>query len=184
MDTNEIKIKYPKTFENIMTAFAGESEARNKYDFFAKVSRKEGHEKLAEFFEETARNEMEHAKLLFKLVNGIGSTSDNLKECIEGERYETEEMYPGFKTIAQEEGFKGAELLFEKLTNIEKLHEERYKRLLTELEGESLYDSKTNTKIAWICRKCGNVHEGEKAPEVCPVCGHPKGYYEREQTQY
>ncbi|MDA3855755.1 MAG: rubrerythrin family protein [Candidatus Woesearchaeota archaeon] len=184
MDTNEIKTKYPKTYENIMTAFAGESQARNKYDFFAKVSRKEGHQKLAEFFEETAKNEMEHAKLLFKLVNGIGSSKENLQECIDGENYETEEMYPEFKTIAQDEGFKGAELLFDKLAKIEKLHEERYKRLLTELEADSLYNSKSGEKIAWICQKCGNVHEGEKAPEVCPVCAHPKGYYEREQIQY
>jgi rubrerythrin len=178
-----LKNKYPKTFENIMAAFAGESQARNKYDFFAKVAKKEGHEKLSEFFEETARNEQEHAKLLFKLVKGISNTSNNLGECIEGERYENEEMYPGFAKVADEEGFDEAKRLFEKLAKIEKLHEERYKRLLEEFDNNTLYSSKGD-KIAWICRKCGNVHEGEEPPQICPVCSHPKGYYEREQQEY
>ena len=178
-----LKNKYPRTFENIMSAFSGESQARNKYDFFAKVAKKEGHEKLAEFFEETARNEQEHAKLLFKLVKGLSNTSDNLQECIDGEHYETEEMYPGFAKVAKEEGFTKAQELFEKLARIEKTHEDRYRRLLEELENNTLYTSKGDD-IAWICRKCGNVHNAQEPPEVCPVCSHPKGYYEREQREY
>ena len=182
MVDNSIKEKFPKTFENIMAAFAGESQARNKYDFFAKVAAKEGHQKLAEFFSETARNEQEHAKLLFKLVSGIGDSKANLGECIDGEHYETEEMYPSFAKVAVEEGFDDAKKLFDKLAKIEKHHEERYKRLLNELENGTLY--KDDKKVVWICRKCGNVHEGSAPPEKCPVCNHPRGYYEKEQTQY
>lgn len=176
--------KHPKTVEAIKEAFSGESQARNKYDFFAKVARKEGHQKLGEFFEETARNEQEHAKLLFKLIGGISNTADNLHEAANGEHYENESMYPNFAKIAKEEGFKEAEMLFNKLAKIEKYHEERFKRLLTELNDESLYNSKTEEKIAWICRKCGNVETAIKAPVKCPVCAHPQGYYEREQVEY
>ncbi len=182
--TSEIKKKYPKTYEAIMSAFEGESQARNKYDYFAKVARKEGHQKLAEFFEVTAKNEMEHAKLLFKLVNGISDTRNNLKTCIKGENYENVSMYPEFAKIAKEEGFKAAEHLFSKLVDIEKHHEERFKRLLMELDENTLYSSKTGKRIAWICRVCGNIEYGSEAPKVCPVCGHPQGYFERLEEKY
>jgi rubrerythrin len=179
-----VEKKYPKTYKAIMEAFAGESQARNKYDFFSKVARKDGHQKLAEFFEETARNEHEHAKLLFKLVKGIGSTKDNLKVAFEGEHYEESLMYPRMARIAEKEGFKKAKILFEKLAKVEKEHEEKFKRLLEELENKTLYSSKTGEKIAWVCRKCGNVHYGKDAPKKCPVCAHPQGYYERMQKEY
>lgn len=178
----ELQEKYPKTVAAILEAFAGESQARNKYDYFAKVARKQGHQKLGDFFEETARNEMEHAKLLFKLINGIGDTKDNLKAAAEGENYEHTSMYPGFAEIAKEEGFNDAELLFKKLAPIEKHHEERFKRLLKELEDETLYSSED--KIAWICQKCGNIHYSKTAPDKCPVCNHPQGYFEKEQKSY
>jgi rubrerythrin len=178
-----LKNKFPQTYSNILAAFAGESQARNKYDFFAKTARKEGHQKLADFFEETARNEQEHAKLLLKLLKGIGNSKNNLQECIDGEHYETEEMYTNFEKIAKEEGFQDAQKLFSKLAKIEKHHEERYKRLLNQLENDVLYSSREE-KISWICKKCGNVHKGVEAPDVCPVCSHPKGYYEKEQQEY
>ncbi len=179
-----IEKKYPKTYKAIMEAFAGESQARNKYDFFAKVARKEGHQKLADFFEETARNEHEHAKLLFKLVEGIGDSKKNLQTCIDGEHYENTSMYPGMEKIAEKEGFKQAKILFSLLAKVEKEHEERFKRLLSELKDGTLYSSKDGEKIAWVCRKCGNVHYGKVPPKKCPVCDHPQGYYERGQQQY
>jgi len=141
MENKELLNKYPKTVEAIMSAFAGESQARNKYDFFAKVARKDGHQKLANFFEETARNEHEHAKLLFKLVNGIGTSSENLQAAADGEHYENVTMYPDFEAIAKQEGFKDAQLLFSKLAKVEKEHEQRFTRLLKELDDETLYDS-------------------------------------------
>jgi len=181
---NEVKNKYPKTFDAIMEAFAWESEARNKYDFFAKVARKEGHPKLDDFFRETSKNEMQHAKLLYRLAGWIWDTQDNLKTCIEGEEYEHESMYPDFAKIAKEEGFKEAELLFTRLAEIEKDHAERFKRLLKELEDNTLYSSKTGEKIAWICQVCGNVEYGINPPKVCPVCAHPQGHFERMQDKY
>lgn len=183
VDTN-IEKKYPKTFEAIMEAFSGESQARNKYDFFAKVARKEGHQKIADFFEETAKNEMEHAKLLYKLISGISNTKDNLKVCIAGEHYEHSSMYPGFAKIAKEEGFKDAEFLFSRLINIELEHEKRFKRIKNEFENGTLYSSKSGKPIAWICKVCGNIEFGEYPPEICPVCKHPKGYFERKQLEY
>lgn len=180
----EIMKKYPKTSKAILEAFAGESQARNKYDFYAKVAAKEGHQKLAEFFEETARNEHEHAKLILRLLEGIGDTKTNLKDCIEGENYEHTTMYPDFAKIAKEEGFADAEKLFSGLVKIEKHHDERFERLLKELENETLYDSKTGEAIVWICRKCGNIETGINPPEKCPVCNHPQGYFERMQKEY
>jgi len=176
--------KYPKTSKAIMDAFAGESQARNKYDFYAKVARKEGHQRLADFFEETAKNEQEHAKLLLKLVKGISNTKDNLQSAIDGEHYEQTSMYPEFSKIAQEEGFAQAQTLFDKLAKIEKHHDERFERLLKELNENTLYDSKTQEKIIWICKKCGNIEEAVNPPQVCPVCNHPQGYFEREQKEY
>ena len=180
----EIKKKYPETYKAIITAFSGESQARNKYDFFAKVARKEGHSKLADFFEETSRNEMQHAKLLFKLINGISNTSNNLKTAMDGEKYENTTMYPDFAEIAKKEGFKEAEFLFSRLTTIEKHHEDRFKRLLNELDNKTLYSSKTGEKIAWVCQVCGNIEYGLNAPAICPVCKHPQGHFERLENNY
>lgn len=180
----EIKEKYPKTFNAILEAFAGESEARNKYDFFSKIARKEGHPKIADFFDETSRNEKMHAKLLYKLIEGLGDTKENLQTCIDGENYEQTSMYPKFEKIADEEGFIEAKFLFSKLAVIEKEHEERFQRILEELENNTLYSSKTGEKIAWICQVCGNIEYGEHPPEKCPVCKHPKGHFERLQNQY
>ena len=165
-----------KTEENLRTAFAGESQARNKYTFFASVARKEGHEKLAAFFEETARNEMEHAELILKLLRGIGDSRQNLKEGIKGETYEYKEMYPEFSKVAREEGQTEAADFFEKVATVEKSHAERYERLLKALESGTLY-KRTETK-KWKCRACGYIYEGEEAPKECPLCGHPQGYYE------
>ncbi len=184
MEIESLKKKYPKTVDAIMSAFAGESQARNKYDYFAKVARKEGHQKLGEFFEETAKNEHEHAKLLFKLVSGIGNTKDNLKSAMDGEHYENETMYPDFAKIANEEGFTDAKELFERLARVEKEHEERFKRLLGELNNDTLYKSSDGSEIEWKCQKCGNVEKRLEAPDKCPVCNHPKGYFERLSDNY
>lgn len=184
MEDKNLQKKFPKTYNKILEAFSGESIARNKYDFFAKVAKKEGHQKLAEFFEETARNEMQHAKLLFRLINGIGDTKENLKTSIDSENYEHTSMYPEFAKIAKSENWTEACELFEKLSRVEEEHDKRFKRLLKELENETLYSSKTGEKIAWICRVCGNVEYGINPPEKCPVCNHPQGYFEREQKEY
>jgi len=165
-----------KTEENLWTAFAGESQARNKYDFFAKVARKEGYEKLAEFFEETAKNEQEHAKLIFKLLNGIGDSKKNLQTGIEGETYEYTEMYPGFAKVAKEEGEIEAMMYFETVAKVEEEHAKRYKALLENLENDKLL--KKDQPVRWICRKCGYIHEGKEPPKGCPLCKHPKGYFE------
>lgn len=171
-------IKMTKTEENLKAAFAGESQARNKYTYFAKVARKEGHHYIAKIFEETAMNEMQHAKDEFKLLNGIGSTADNLKEAIGGEHHETVDMYPTFAKEAREEGDEEAAILFEQIGKVEKEHEERYKLLLKKLEDGTLY--KSETPITWKCSKCGYKHEGTEAPAKCPSCKHPQGYYEPE----
>lgn len=166
-----------KTEENLWAAFAGESQARNKYDFFAKVARKEGYEKLAEFFEETARNEQEHAKLIFKLLKGIGGSKKNLQAAIEGETYEYTDMYPGFAKVAKEEGETEAAMYFETVAKVEEEHAKRYKALLENLESGKLL--KKDQAVKWKCRKCGYIHEGTEPPERCPLCDHPKGYYEQ-----
>ena len=167
-----------KTEENLKNAFAGESMARNKYDYFAKVARKEGYHYIAEIFEETSINEMQHAKDEFKLLNGIGSTLDNLKAAIEGENYEHSQMYPTFAKEAQEEGNQQAAELFTQISKVEKEHEKRYQRLLKMVEEGTVY--KRETPIKWKCLKCGFVHEGTTPPEVCPSCKHPKEYYSPE----
>ena len=180
----DVKKKYPETYKAIMEAFAGESQARNKYDFFAKVARKDGHQKLAEFFEETARNECEHAKLLFKLVSGISGTANNLKAAAAGENFENTSMYPRMAKTAKQEGFNDAKKLFNLLGKIEKEHEDRFNRLLKEFENDSLYKAKESSDMVWKCRKCGHVHSGDEAPNKCPVCKHPQGYFEREVHLY
>jgi len=167
-----------KTEENLKTAFAGESQARNKYTYFAKVARNEGYLYIAKIFEETAENEVQHAKDEFKLLNGIGDTKTNLKEAIDGEHYETSEMYPEFAKTAKEEGNEKATELFTEIAEVEKHHEERYKKLLEMVEKGTVY--KREKPINWKCSKCGYIHNGKKPPELCPSCKHAKKYYEPE----
>jgi rubrerythrin len=167
-----------KTEENLKAAFSGESQARNKYDYFAKVAQKEGHLYVAKIFEETALNEMQHAKDEFKLLKGIGNTAANLQEAIDGENYETTEMYPTFAKEAEEEGNKEAARLFRQIAKVEAKHRDRYKRLKTMLDNGTLY--KRDTPIKWKCMKCGYIHEGTEPPPKCPCCLHPKEYYEPE----
>ena len=167
-----------KTEENLKTAFAGESQARNKYTYFAKVARKEGYNYIATLFEETAFNEMQHAKDEFKLLKGIGDTKANLKEAIEGENYEHTDMYPTFAKEAEEEGNREAAILFKRIADVEKEHEARYKKLLEMVEKGTVF--KRDKPIRWKCSKCGYIHEGKEPPNKCPSCKHPKEYYEPE----
>jgi rubrerythrin len=165
-----------KTEENLKAAFAGESQARNKYTYFAKVAEKEGYHYIAKFFRETADNEMQHAKDEFKLLGGIGNTAQNLKEAMEGEKYEEEEMYPTFAKEAEEEGNMQAAKLFKAIAEVEKKHEARYKKLLEMVENCTVY--KREEPVVWKCAKCGYKHTGKEPPETCPSCKHPKEYYE------
>lgn len=167
-----------KTEDNLKAAFAGESQARNKYDYFAKAARKEGYLYIAKIFEETAINEHQHAKDEFKLLNGIGTTLENLKAAMAGEHYEVEEMYPTFAKEAEEEGNKQAADLFRQIAKVEKEHEARYKKLIEMAENGTVY--KRDKPIRWKCSKCGNIHKGTEPPEKCPSCKHPKEYYEPE----
>ncbi len=165
-----------KTEENLKNAFAGESQARNKYTYFAKIARKEGYLYIAKIFEETADNEMQHAKDEFKLLNGIGDTKANLRAAIDGERYENSEMYPQFEKDAKEEGNQKAAGLFKQVSEVEKKHEERFRELLKMVENGTVF--KRDKEIEWKCSKCGYVHRGTEPPEKCPSCGHPKEYFE------
>ena len=173
-----MELKGSKTEQNLMTAFAGESQARNKYTYFASKAKKEGYEQIAAIFEETANNEKEHAKIWFKLLNGgeIPTTTDNLKAAAEGENYEWTDMYAEFAKVAKEEGFDQIAKLFEGVAKIEKEHEERYRKLLKNIDDEIVF-SRDDEKI-WICRNCGHVVIGKKAPGVCPVCNHPQSFFE------
>lgn len=167
-----------KTENNLKEAFTGESKARNKYDYFAKVARKQGYHYIARIFEETALNEMQHAKEHFKLLKGIGDTKANLKEAIEGEHYENTEMYPRMKKEAEKEGNKVAAKLFQEISEVEEKHEERYRKLLKMVEDGTVW--KRKKPIKWKCSQCGYVHEGKEPPEVCPACKHAREYYEPE----
>jgi len=167
-----------KTEDNLNAAFAGESQARNKYTYFAKVARKEGYHYIANIFEETAMNEMQHAKDEFKLLKGIGDTKANLKEAIGGEHYETISMYPDFAKDAEAEGNKEAAALFRMIARVEEKHRDRYKKLLEMVEKGTVF--KREKKISWKCSKCGYIHEGTEPPAKCPSCKHPKEYYEPE----
>ena len=169
-------LKGSKTEKNLMASFAGESQARNKYTYFAKVARKEGFLYIAKIFEETAENEMQHAKDEFKKLNGIGDTAANLQSAIDGEHYETEDMYPTFAKEAKEEGFDDIANLFEQIAKVEKDHEERYKELLKLVNEGNVF--KREKPIKWKCSKCGCVHEGTNPPTKCPVCKHPQEYFE------
>ena len=168
--------------KNLMTAFAGESEARNKYTFFASVAKKQGFEQIAALFLKTADNEKEHAKLWFKELNGIGDTADNLKAAAAGENYEWTDMYATFAKEAREEGFDEIATLFEGVAAIEKEHEERYKKLLENVE-KGLVFSKDGDTI-WQCSNCGHICIGKQAPEVCPVCAHPQSYFQVKAENY
>jgi rubrerythrin len=171
-----------KTEENLKAAFSGESQARNKYDYFAKVARKEGFHYIAKIFEETALNEMQHAKDEFKLLNGIGSTKENLEEAVKGEDYETTSMYPEFAKQAEKEGNTAAAVLFTNIGKVEKEHRERYKKLLEMIKNGTVY--KRDKPIRWRCSKCGHIHEGKEPPLKCPVCKHEREYFEPENMAF
>lgn len=170
------ELKGSKTEQNLWTAFAGESQARNKYDYFASRAKKDGYEQIADFFAQTALNEKEHAKIWFKLLSGISNTEDNLLAAAEGEMYEWTDMYKEFAKIAAEEGFNDISALFAGVANIEKDHEERYRKLLSNIKDGTVFTKEE--KEVWKCRNCGNVVFEKEAPEECPVCKHPKAYYE------
>jgi len=177
-------LKGTKTEANLWAAFAGESQARNKYTYYASKAKKEGFEQIAAFFTETADNEKEHAKLWFKLLHEgeIPDTITNLNDAADGENYEWTDMYDSFAKTAKEEGFDRIAYLFSAVGAIEKHHEERYRALLKNIEEGKVYNREG--KVAWICRNCGHIHYGEKAPEMCPVCAHPKAYFEIEKNNY
>ena len=177
-------LKGSKTEKNLMEAFAGESQARNKYTFFASQAKKDGYEQIAAIFQETADNEKEHAKLWFKLLNGgaIGSTEENLKAAAAGENYEWTDMYATMAKEAREEGFDDIAALFEGVGAIEKHHEARYKAMLKDVEEDAMFKKATST--VWICLNCGHIHYGETAPLVCPVCNHPQAYFQELKDHY
>ena len=179
-----MELKGSRTEQNLMAAFAGESQARNKYSYFASKAKKDGYEQIAAIFEETANNEKEHAKMWFKLLEGgsIKSTPENLKAAAEGENYEWTDMYAGFAEVAKEEGFDHIAFLFSEVAKIEKEHEERYKKLLKNIEDEVVFSNDGDT--IWVCRNCGHVVVGKKAPKVCPVCEHPQCFFERKANNY
>ena len=179
-----MELKGSKTEQNLMTAFAGESQARNKYTYYASEARKAGYTVIADIFEETAGNEKEHAKLWFKILHGdkIPDTATNLLDAAEGENYEWTDMYAGFAKTAKEEGFDRIAYLFEAVGKIEKEHEERYRALLEKLNTETIFVSEEVQ--VWICTNCGHVHVGKKAPEMCPVCQHPKAYFQKKVNKF
>ena len=174
--------KGSKTEQNLLTAFAGESQARNKYTYFSSVAKKEGYVQISKIFEETANNEKEHAKIWFKLLNGIGNTIQNLEEAAKGENYEWTKMYADFAKEARQEGFENIAKLFEGVLEIEKSHETRYKKLLENIKENKVFEE--NKEVAWECANCGHIHYGSSAPEVCPVCNHPKAYFIRQANNY
>jgi len=178
------KLEGTKTEKNLMEAFAGESQARNKYTYFASKAKKEGYEQIAAIFEETASNEKEHAKIWFKLLCGgeVPATADNLKAAAGGENGEWTEMYRRMAAEAREEGFDTIANLFDSVAAIEKEHEERYLKLLANLENGSVFAKKE--KSVWICRNCGHIADSENAPKVCPVCNHPQAYFELRAVNY
>ena len=182
LDTRTGELKGTETEKNLMAAFAGESEARNKYTYFASKAKKDGYVQIGQIFEATAANEKEHAKLWYKILSGIGSTVDNLKTAADGEAYEWQEMYPSFAKKAREEGFDDIAELFEEVAAIEKEHEERYRKLLEKVEGGIVFSADGDT--IWECSNCGHVVVGPKAPEVCPVCNHPQAYFMKKAENY
>jgi rubrerythrin len=182
-EKNMSKLKGTKTEANLQAAFAGESQARNKYTYYASKAKKDGYVQIAAIFEETANNEKEHAKMWYKLLNdGIGSTEENLKDAAEGENYEWTDMYAGFAKEAREEGFEEIAALFEGVAAIEKEHEERYRKLLANIEGRLVFSKDGDT--IWQCANCGHICVGKEAPEVCPVCAHPQAYFQVKAENY
>ena len=175
-------LKGTKTEKNLWEAFAGESQARNKYTYFASKAKKDGYVQIAKIFEETAANEKEHAEIWFKLLNGIGSTAENLKSAAEGENYEWTDMYDQMAKDAKEEGFDHIAFLCEQVGKIEKEHEERYRKLLANVEGGLVFSR--DGDMIWQCSNCGHIHVGKQAPEVCPVCVHPKAYFQIKAENY
>ena len=171
-----------KTEQNLRTAFAGESQARNKYTYFASVAKKEGYEQIAEMFTKTAENEKEHAKMWFKELEELGNTKSNLKTAAEGENYEWTDMYDRFAKEAEEEGFPELALKFRAVGAIEKAHEERYLKLLNNVEMQEVF--KKSEQTMWECRNCGHLVIGKVAPAVCPVCNHPQSYFEVRKENY
>ena len=177
-----MELKGSKTEANLWIAFAGESQARNKYDYYASKAKKEGYEQIAAIFQETALNEKEHAKLWFKALDGIGSTMENLVAAAAGENEEWTQMYAEMARTAEEEGFLALAAQFEGVAKIEKTHEERYLKLLENLKNGEVF--KKGEKVMWFCRNCGHVEIGEEAPKVCPVCKHPQAYFQIKAQNY
>ncbi len=176
------ELKGSKTEQNLWEAFAGESKARNKYTYYASKAKKDGFEQMAQLFQETADQEKEHAKMWFKLIHGIGTTADNLKDAAQGEYDEWTDMYPRMAREAREEGFEEIAQLFEGVAAIEKVHEEKYKKLLENIEQGIVFSRDGDT--VWQCRNCGHIHIGKQAPETCPVCNHPQAYFELKKDNY
>lgn len=177
-----MELKGTKTEKNLMAAFAGESQARNKYTYFASVAKKEGYEQISAIFLDTANNEKEHAKMWFKELGGLGNTAENLKAAAEGENYEWTDMYATFAKEAEEEGFTTLAKKFRMVAEIEKSHEERYLKLLNNVDMQKVFEKSEETM--WECRNCGHLVIGKKAPEVCPVCAHPRAYFEVRKENY
>lgn len=172
------QLKGSKTEKNLLAAFAGESQAHTKYQYYASKAKKDGYVQIGELFAETAKNEKEHAKIWFKLLHGDGmpATTENLKDAAAGENYEWTDMYAGFAKTAREEGFDHIAFLFEEVGKIEKMHEERYRKLLANIEGGLVFSKDGDT--VWQCSNCGHIVVGKKAPDVCPVCAHPQSYFQ------
>jgi len=177
-----MNLKGSKTEQNLWAAFAGESQARNKYNYFASVAKKEGYEQISEIFAKTADNEKEHAKMWFKALGELGNTAENLLHAAEGENYEWTDMYSTFAKEAEEEGFVELAAKFRMVAAIEKTHEERYRKLLNNVEVKAVFE-KADMEI-WECRNCGHLIMGKKAPEICPVCAHPQSYFEVRKENY
>ncbi len=177
-----MELKGSKTEQNLRAAFSGESEARNKYTYFASAAKKAGYEQIADFFLKTAENEKEHAKLWFKALNGIGNTEQNLQAAADGENWEWTDMYAKFAKEAEEEGFYELAKQFRGVAAIEKSHEERYLALLNNLKSGTVFAK--DTEQVWECRNCGHMHTGATAPQVCPVCNHPQAYFELRKENY
>ena len=176
------ELKGSKTEQNLWTAFAGESQARNKHPYFASKAKKDGFVQISKIFEETAANEKEHAEIWFKLLGGIGSTAENLAAAAEGENYEWTDMYATMAKEAEEEGFDHIAFLFSEVAKIEKEHEERYRKLLANVEGGLVFSR--DGDMIWQCSNCGHIHVGKQAPEVCPVCAHPRDYFQLKAENY
>ena len=177
-----MELKGSRTEQNLATAFAGESQARNKYTYFASVAKKEGYEQIAEIFLKTADNEKEHAKMWLKHLGGIGTTAENLAAAAAGDNYEWTDMYDGFAKVAEEEGFTQIAYQFRAVAAIEKAHEERYRALLNNVEMQKVFEKSEET--IWECRNCGHLVIGKKAPGVCPVCAHPGSFFEVRKENY